>query len=127
MQGLRTEQDGSIVIHIFTDSSETAITAWAESAARVIEATSPDENFLLLLDVSAKQVSFTHFARQKTQELFTRYRQRRGRFALLFSSKIAPYYACIFLTSLGALSFELASFSNREEAIRWLKEADRKN
>src|ERR1700755_614691 len=91
MQGLCTEQDGAIVIHTFTDSSEAAIQAWYESAARAIDSTPPDECFLLLLDVSAKQVSFTRFARQKSQELFTQYRQRRGRFALLFSSKIAPY------------------------------------
>src|SRR5215213_9244774 len=98
-----TEHDGAITIHRFTDSSEAAIDAWAEAAAQVIDSTPPDQNFRLLLDVSARQVSFTRHARQKTVELFTARKDRHGRFAFLFSSKVAPYFARIFLASLGKL------------------------
>ncbi len=122
MQGLRIERDGAITIHIFSDSSDVAVATWAESAAQIIDETPPDQSFLLLLDVSAPQVSFTRYARQKSQILFTRYRQRHGRFALLFSSRIAPYYTRIFFTSLGRLDFDLACFSNREQALHWLRD-----
>jgi hypothetical protein len=48
---------------------------------------------------------------------------RASKFLKYNSSKISPFYARIFFTSLGQLSLELASFSNCEQAIRWLKEA----
>ncbi|MEP7291661.1 MAG: hypothetical protein ABI835_07745 [Chloroflexota bacterium] len=116
-----TEQDGSITIHTITDSSELAVDAWAEAAARLIEATPPGEIFLMLMDVSAKQVSFTRYARQKSLTLFTDYKHRRGRLAMLFSSRISPYFARIFFASLGKLEFEYEYFSSREQALEWLR------
>lgn len=116
-----TEQHGEITIHTFADSSEAAIDAWAKAAAHMIEATPPDEVFLMLMDVSAKQVSFSRYARQKSLTLFTDYKHRRGRLAMLFSSKISPYFARIFFASLGKLEFEYEYFSNRDQALEWLR------
>jgi hypothetical protein len=115
------EQHGQITIHTFTNSSEYAIDAWAAEFARLIEATSPDQMFLVLMDVSSNNVSFTRYARQKSAELFMRYAHHRGRLAFLFSSKPAPHFARIFFASLGKLAFELAFFSDREKALNWLR------
>jgi len=124
-EAFTTEQHGAITIHTFIESSEAAIDAWAEAVARLIETTPQDEVFLLLMDVSAKQVDFSRYAREKSAELFTRYRGRRGRLAMLFSSRIAPYFARIFFASLGKLDFEYGYFSNREQALAWLQSAER--
>ena len=121
-----TEQDGEITIHTFTESSEAAIDAWADAVARLIEVTPEDEIFLLLMDVSAKQVDFSRYARQNAADLFTRYKQRRGRLAMLFSSRVAPHFARIFFASLGKLDFEYEYFSSREQAMAWLRSADQR-
>jgi hypothetical protein len=116
------ECDGPITIQTFTTSSEAAIDTWFIAFQNTVDSTPPDQPFLILMDVSSKNVSFTRYARQKTLELFARYKQRRGRLAFLFSSKTAPYFARIFFASLEKLSFEQAYFSNRAQAISWLRE-----
>lgn len=119
-QTFSVEQDGPITIHAFTDSAESAIDAWAAELARLIETTPSDQMFRVLMDVSPKQVSFTRYARQKSQELFTRYKHRHGRIAFLFSSKTAPHFARIFFASLGKVAFEREFFASREQAVNWL-------
>ena len=121
-EGFFTEQVGNISLHIFTASTDAAVDAWGDALSQLIENTPPDGCFRVLLDVSAKQVSFTSHARQKTKELFTRYANRKGRLAFLFSSPTAPYYSRIFFASLGRLNFERNFFSDREKALAWLRE-----
>ncbi len=120
--GFYAARDGDIAIHTFTNSSEIAIDAWAEELCHVIESTPPDQVFRVLMDVSARQVSFNGHARNTSLELFTRYKHRHGRLAFLFSSKPAPHFARIFFASLGKLTFEREFFSNRERAMDWLRE-----
>jgi len=76
--------------------------------------------FRVLMDVSDKAVSFTPRVRQRTVELFTRYRTHHGFFAFLFSSRVAPYYSRIFFASLGRLTFELNYFTEKSKALDWL-------
>lgn len=121
VDGLRTESIDGILIYTFTNSSETAIDAWGDELAATIEGTAPDQVFRVLIDVSSPQVSFSRHARQKSQQLFSSYRARKGRLAFLFSSKTAPHYARIFFASLGRLQFDLQFFSNREKALDWLR------
>lgn len=121
-EGFHAEQDGDIAIHIFTNSSEIAIDAWAAELRNLIESTPSEQTFRVLMDVSARQVSFNRYARKTSVELFTRYKYRRGRLAFLFSSKPAPHFARIFFASLGKLSFEREFFSIRDRAIEWLGE-----
>jgi hypothetical protein len=73
------------------------------------------------MDVSAPQVNFSRYARQKSQEYFGLYRGRKGRLAFLFSSRTAPHYARIFFASLGKLQFELQFFRDRQRALDWLQ------
>jgi hypothetical protein len=119
--GFHVEQDGPITIHTFTNSTESAIDTWVTELGLLIEATPTDQVFLVLMDVSSRQVSFTGYARKKSIEIFTRYKHRRGRLAFLFSSKTAPHFGRIFFASLGKLSFEREYFSNRERALDWLR------
>jgi hypothetical protein len=121
VDGLFIDTLDSITIYTFTNSSEAAIDAWDDEFTAMIESLPSGEMFHVLMDVSAPQVSFSRPARQKSQELFTRYRARKGRLAFLFSSKTAPHYARIFFASLGRLQFELQFFSNRDKAINWLR------
>jgi hypothetical protein len=120
-EGFHTHQDGDIAIYTFSNSSEIAIDAWARALRHLIESTPSDQIFRILMDVSAQEVSFNRYARQTSIELFTHYRNRRGRLAFLFSSKPAPHFARIFFASLGKLTFEREFFSNRERAIDWLR------
>lgn len=116
------EQDGLITIHILTDSAETTIDAWAAELASLIESTTSEHGFRVLMDVSSSNVNFTRYARQKSVEIFSTYRQHKGRLAFLFSSKPAPHFARIFFASLGKLAFEREYFSNREQALHWLRQ-----
>jgi hypothetical protein len=122
LAGLLTETVNGIIIYTFINSSEAAIDAWGAALAQVIEDTPPEQPFRVLMDVSSPQVSFSRHARQMSQQIFTRYRSRKGRMAFLFSSKTAPHYARIFFASLGRLQFQLQFFSNREKALLWLHE-----
>lgn len=108
-------------VHTFSDSSDEAVEAWAAELDNVMNSSSADHPFCVLIDVSAQHVSFTRLARQHTASLFSRYRQRRGRIAFLFSSRTAPYYARIFFASLGRLGFELSTFNNHDAALTWLQ------
>ncbi|MBZ0290566.1 MAG: hypothetical protein K8I30_23280 [Anaerolineae bacterium] len=122
MDGLLTENVDGIIIYTFTNSSESAVDAWGAALTQVIEETPPDQLFRVLMDVSSPQVSFSRPARSMSQQVFTRYRSRKGRMAFLFSSKTAPHYARIFFASLGRLQFQLQFFSNRDKALHWLHE-----
>lgn len=117
------EQVGPITIHTLTNSAESTIDAWAVELAHLIESTPTDKTFRVLMDVSSNQVSFTRYARQKSVELFTSYKHRKGRIAFLFSSKPAPHFARIFFASLGKLVFEREYFNNREQALDWLRKS----
>ena len=119
--GFYCEQQGEVMVYGFTHSDDAAVDAWAAALAAYLESRPADTAFLILMDVSDKSVSFTPRARQRTVELFTRYRTRQGRFAFLFSSRVAPYYSRIFFASLGRLTFELNYFTDRQKALEWLR------
>jgi len=124
-EGLHIVQTDGIITYTFTDSSETAIDAWGAALAEHIDTLPPTQPFCILMDVSSNQVNFSRYARQKSVEMFTRFRKRKGRFAFLFSSRTAPYYSRIFFASLGRLDFELNYFSSREKALAWLHEGSK--
>src|SRR5688572_28761033 len=113
------EQDGAITIHTLLDSAEPTIDDWAAALSQLIDSTPPDRMFLVLMDVSASSVSLSRYARQKSFEVFTRYKNHRGRLAFLFSSKTAPHFARIFFASLEKLMFERDYFSSRQKALDW--------
>lgn len=119
--GFHSQTIDGVIVYTFTNSSDEEVEAWAAALHQVMTASSPENSFRVLIDVSSKQVSFTRLARQHSMNLFTRHRQRHGRIAFLFSSRTAPYYARIFFASLGRLTFELSTFHNREKALEWLK------
>jgi hypothetical protein len=119
-----SQHDGPICIHTFLNSSETAVDAWGIALAHLIDATPLDKKFLVLMDVSSPQVSFTRYARQKTLDLFTRYKNRQGKIAFLFTSKTAPHFARIFFASLDRLTFDCQYFSNRTRAMSWLHDGE---
>ncbi|MEZ4668867.1 MAG: hypothetical protein R3E39_13245 [Anaerolineae bacterium] len=120
-EGLQCEYVDGILVQTFTDSNDAAVAAWAAILDDAMAQSTPDIPFRVLVDVSAKQVSFTRAARQHTTILFTRHRQQPGRIAFFFSSRTAPYFSRIFFASLGKLAFELNHFSSPEKAIEWLK------
>jgi hypothetical protein len=122
MDGFYIEEDGDVTIHTITDSSEEAIDIWYAELACLIEMTPPELPFRVLLDVSAKHVSFTQYARQKSLQIFSEFKHRQGRIAFLLSSKTAPHFARIFFASLGRVTFERNFFSDRDKAITWLRE-----
>ncbi len=119
--GFYCEQQGEVMVYGFTHSDDAAVDAWATALAAYLESTPVHSTFRVLMDVSDKTVSFTPRARQRTVELFTRYRTRHGRYAFLFSSRVAPYYSRIFFASLGRLTFELNYFTDRQKALDWLR------
>lgn len=121
--GFYIEQLGAVQAHVFTSSDDAAVDAWAVALAYLIDATPPDLQFRVLMDVSARQVNFTAYARQTTQRLFSHYRQRRGKIAFLFTSRTAPFYSRLFFASLGRLAFDLNAFSDRQAALEWLNRA----
>jgi hypothetical protein len=122
MNSFYVETEGDVTVHVFTDSSNQAVDMWVAELACHIEMTPPELPFRVLLDVSAKQVSFTLYARQKSLYVFSQYQQRHGRIAFLLSAKVAPYYARIFFAALGKIAFERAYFSDRAKALAWLRE-----
>ena len=121
VEGFLSGQLDKIFVCGFTESTDLAVDKWAHSLTTYIDSVSVDARFYVLMDVSAKNVSFTPRARQCTLELFDRYRNRQGRFAFLFSSRVAPYYSRIFFASLGRLSFDLNYFTDKKIALEWLQ------
>lgn len=119
--GFYCEQQDEVMVYGFTHSDDDAVDQWASALNSYLEHLPPEKPFRVLMDVSDKSVSFTPRARQRTVELFTRYRTRQGRFAFLFSSRVAPYYSRIFFASLGRLSFELNYFTDKQKALGWLQ------
>ena len=119
--GFYCEQQGEVMIYGFTHSDDGAVDAWAVALDSYLANQGIDKPFRVLMDVSDKDVSFTPRARQRTVELFTRYRSCQGRFAFLFSSRVAPYYSRIFFASLGRLTFELNYFTDKQKALDWLR------
>ncbi len=119
--GFYCEQQGEVMVYGFTHSDDDAVDAWASALDAYFSNQPLDKPFRVLMDVSDKSVSFTPRARQRTVELFTRYRTRHGRFAFLFSSRVAPYYSRIFFASLGRLSFELNYFTDKQKALDCLQ------
>lgn len=120
--GFHAEQIDGIAIYTFTTNADSAVDTWVETLAQWIESTQPDQPFRVLMDVSSNQVNFSRYARQKSLEIFGRYRKHQGRYAFLFSSRTAPFYSRIFFASLGRLEFQLAYFNDREKALSWLRE-----
>ncbi|MBA3875045.1 MAG: hypothetical protein H0X30_38455 [Anaerolineae bacterium] len=119
--GFYCEQQGTVMLYGFTHSDDDAVDAWAAALDAYLQSLPAGSTFRILMDVSDKAVSFTPRARQRTVELFTRYRSHHGRFAFLFSSRVAPYYSRIFFASLGRLTFELNYFTDRQKALEWLQ------
>lgn len=123
--GIQVDHIGAITAYIFIDSRDETVDQWATLFHENITALSPDQPCLVLMDVSAKNVSFTGYARQRSQELFRTYKSRRGRMAFLFSSRTAPHYARIFFASIGRMNFQISFFSDRAKALKWLQEAEK--
>lgn len=121
--GFQSEQIDGILVQTFTDSNDTSVEIWSSALNDTMAQAAPDSPFRVLVDVSARQVSFTRTARQHTVTLFTRHKQQSGRIAFLFSSRTAPYYSRIFFASLGRLAFEINTFNNRDKALEWLRAA----
>ena len=121
-EGFYCEQQGEVMVYGFTRSEDADVDAWAAALTAHIEAIPIDQPFRVLMDVSAKQVNFTARARQRSVEIFSRYRTRQGRYAFLFSSRTAPYYSRIFFASLGRLKFSLNYFTDRQKALDWLRQ-----
>ncbi len=119
--GFYCEQQGEVMIYGFTHSDDDAVDAWAVALSAYLDTLPTEKPFRVLMDVSDKSVSFTPRARQRTVELFTRYRTHHGRYAFLFSSRVAPYYSRIFFASLGRLTFELNYFTDKQKALDWLQ------
>ncbi len=119
--GFYCEQQGEVMVYGFAHSDDNAVDSWAIELDAYLDNLLADKSFRVLMDVSDKDVSFTPRARQRTVELFTRYRTRHGRFAFLFSSRVAPYYSRIFFASLGRLTFELNYFTDKQKALDWLR------
>lgn len=119
--GFYCEQQGTVMLYGFTHSDDAAVDAWAAALDAYLGSLPAGNTFCVLMDVSEKAVSFTPRTRQRTVELFTRYRAHQGRFAFLFSSRVAPYYSRIFFASLGRLAFELNYFTDRQKALEWLQ------
>ncbi len=121
--GFHAETSNGIAIYTFTNNADAAVDVWGKTLTQLIESLPPEQPFRILMDVSSDQVNFSRYARQKSLEVFSRYRKREGRYAFLFSSRTAPFYARIFFSSLGRLAFQLSYFNDRQKALDWLKES----
>lgn len=121
--GLEITEQGEIVIYTFIDSADVYVEQWAESIETLFKDTPAMQPLYVMVDVSSPDVEFTALARQKSAEIFPRYRNHRGRVAFVFSGVTAPYYARIFFAGLGILNFEVEFFDSREACLAWLEGA----
>jgi TusA-related sulfurtransferase len=119
--GFSSERREGFVLHILSDSTEESIRVWEAEISRLIERTPPGEAFRVLIDMSSSKVRFTRLARERCAAVLTRYHDRQGKLALLFSGRVHAILARLFLASLGHQQVERACFSKRDAAIRWLE------
>lgn len=115
------EVDG-ITHHIFINSEDSAVEAWAAAFHQLMADTPEDQPFYLLMDVSGRDVYFTPRARETSQRLFTAYRQRKGYVAFIFVWVTGPHIARLFLASLGKLEYTIQTFNTADEGLAWLRQ-----
>lgn len=116
-----SEAQGNIVTQKFLRSTDEAVDLWAKELAQLIEATPHNGCFFVLVDVAGPNVGFTARARERSKELFLKYRHRQGYIAFLFEWRTSPYFARLFFASLGKLDFKLNYFHKRDQALAWLE------
>jgi hypothetical protein len=119
--GLEITEQGEITIYTFTDSSDAAVDEWAASLESLFNDTPVKQPLSVMVDVSSPDVEFTALARQKSAEIFPRYRTHRGRVAFVFSGITAPHYARIFFAGLGRLEFDVEFFDSHDAGLKWLR------
>ncbi|MDL5055785.1 hypothetical protein QQ056_19845 [Oscillatoria laete-virens NRMC-F 0139] len=119
--GFSSERREGFVLHILSDSTEESIRVWEAEISRLIERTPPTEAFRVLIDMSSSKVRFTRLARERCAAVLTRYHDRQGKLALLFSGRVNAARAHLFLAAHGRQKFERACFRNRDDAVRWLE------
>ena len=95
MDGFYIEEDGDVTIHTITNSSEQAIDTWYAELACLIEMTPSELPFRVLLDVSAKHVSFTQYARQKSLQVSGRRGPRPRNFPRVRSTQSMMASGCL--------------------------------
>lgn len=119
---LDIEHDEPVVLFLLNDSEDQTVDAWAAAFRQTIDTTHDDDHFYILVDVSAPGVVFTPRAREQTAVMFKDYSHRKGFVAFIFEWETGPHIARMFFAAIGPLAFELKPFSDRAEAVQWLKQ-----
>lgn len=112
---------GDVVIQTLLDSSDATVDLWAQDVHKQMQADDETKMVRLLIDVGQPNVVFTEYARQISTTIFTDYKHRVGKFAMLFEWKTGPHIARLFIASLGKMTLTIAFFNDKDEAMRWLQ------
>lgn len=115
-------QEDFITILKFNRSTDAAVEKWAAALEEKMQNTPKSTPFYILLDVSGDEVEFTSLARSHSKRIFTQYKQCKGYIAMIFEWRTSPYFARLFFSTIGKLSFQLKYFTDNTQAKQWLHE-----
>jgi hypothetical protein len=113
--------DRRIVIYAGINLSRAAIDSWYEAFKADIMAWPVDRPYLVVHDLTHKNVALTPYARKRAQDMVYLRPDVKGRSALIMRNTFASHLIDMFLRQQRNTPRERRVFYTREKAIEWLK------
>jgi hypothetical protein len=113
--------DRRIVIYAGVNPARAAIDTWYDAFKTDILAWPADRPYLVLHDLTNKNVALTPYARKRAQDMIYLRPELKGHSALLLRNTFASHLIDLFLRQQRQTARERHVFYSREKAIDWLK------
>jgi hypothetical protein len=116
--------DRRIVVYTARDASRPVVDAWVETFKKDIVAWPADRPFLVMHDLSAKNIAATPYGRRRAQEMVDIRPDLKGRAAIVVANTFTMHLVELFLRNQKQHTPRLRRlFFSREKAFEWLKSA----
>ena len=110
------------MIYAGVHPARAAVDVWYEAFKADILAWPGDRPFLVIHDLTHKNVALTPYARKRVQEMVFLRPELEGRSALILRSTFASHLIELFLRQQKQTPRVRRAFFSREKAIDWVKE-----
>ncbi len=112
--------DKRIAVYRVTDAHRESVDIWADACAADITNWPPDRPILLLHDFTARGITLTPYARQRSQPLMDMRPDAKGRTALVLPVGVTASLIQLFVRTERKAPRARRIFSSREKAVEWL-------
>lgn len=122
ISGLIVETTGDLLVYTFSDISRDTLDEWADHYAAYLH--QQERPFRVLMDVSAEHLSFSPYFRSSSQRMIDAYGHIPGRMAVLSHNKLITSVVDLYMRMQRQKRFQVAFFTDRQAALKWLHEID---